>query len=110
MPLRPPLHRPSQHDPQQVRRAQLRVLDRRRGSASSRGYDTAWQRLRVQVLMDEPLCRFCTGQGRVTPARDVDHILPITQRPDLRLVRSNLRPLCQPCHSAHTARGSPIIR
>jgi 5-methylcytosine-specific restriction protein A len=57
------------------------------------------------VLADEPLCRFCAEQGRVTAARDVDHIVPIVQRPDLRLDRSNLRPLCQPCHASLTARG-----
>ena len=105
MPLRPPLHHPTHYDPQQVRRAQLRALDRRRGSASARGYDTAWQRLRLQVLADEPLCRFCAELGRVTAARDVDHIVPIVQRPDLRLARSNLRPLCQAHHASLTASG-----
>jgi 5-methylcytosine-specific restriction protein A len=93
-----------------VRRAQLWALDRRRGSASARGYDTAWQRLRLQVLAEEPLCRFCAELGRVTAAHDVDHIAPVARSPELRLVRANLRPLCRPCHSAHTARGSPIIR
>ena len=110
MPSRPPVHRPPHHRPAEQRREQLATLDSRRGSSTARGYGADWQRLRLQVLEEEPLCRFCAEQGLVTAARDVDHIIPIVQRPDLRLVRSNLRPLCQSCHSAHTARGSPIIR
>ena len=45
----------------------------------------------------------CMERGIVTPAREVDHIIPIVERPDLRLDPSNLRPLCTSCHSARTA-------
>ena len=110
MPLRPPMHRPVHHDPQVLRRVQLRALDRRRGSAHARGYDADWQRLRRVVLTEEPLCRFCAGRGLVAAATEVDHIVPIARSPELRLVRANLRPLCRSCHAAHTARGSPLIR
>lgn len=99
MPTRAPRHRPPQITPQH-----RQVIERERGSASSRGYDRTWQRLRLAVLAEEPLCRFCYAAGQVTPAREVDHIETIRDRPDLRLVRSNLRPLCTPCHSARTAR------
>jgi 5-methylcytosine-specific restriction protein A len=37
------------------------------------------------------------------PASDVDHIKPITERPDLRLDPSNFRSLCGPCHGKRTA-------
>ncbi|MFZ6762224.1 HNH endonuclease signature motif containing protein [Pseudoroseomonas sp. WGS1072] len=105
MPTRPALHRPSHHDPQAVRRAQLQALDRQRGSASARGYDTAWRRLRLTVLAEEPLCRFCRERGLVTAATEIDHITPIAARPELRLARANLRALCRPCHAALTASG-----
>jgi 5-methylcytosine-specific restriction endonuclease McrA len=64
-----------------------------------------WQRLRPTVLDEEPLCRFCAGKGLAVAATEVDHIVPIALRPDLRLVRSNLRPLCRSCHASLTASG-----
>lgn len=88
-----------------MRRAQLQALDRQRGSAAARGYDATWRRLRLVVLAEEPLCRFCQARGRVVPATEVDHIEPIALRPELRLVRANLRATCRPCHSALTASG-----
>jgi 5-methylcytosine-specific restriction protein A len=105
MPIRPPLHRPVHYDPQQVRQVQLRTLDRQRESASARGYDVAWRRLRLVVLAEEPLCRFCQTRGLVVAASEVDHVVPISIRADLRLVRANLRPLCRPSHAALTASG-----
>ena len=57
------------------------------------------------MLADEPLCRLCAEAGRVTAATDVDHIEAFAGLDDpLRLARSNLRPLCHPCHMARTAR------
>lgn len=88
------------------RKEQLARLDERRGSSASRGYGQDWRRLREQILAVEPLCRFCTASGLVVPATEVDHIEPISKRPDLRLTPSNLRPLCTPCHSRLTASGS----
>lgn len=52
--------------------------------------------------MEEPLCRYCLRQGRVEAATCVDHIVPISQAPDLRLVRSNLQALCASCHTRKT--------
>jgi 5-methylcytosine-specific restriction protein A len=102
MPSRPPLHK-------------LRIKPAvepfvfSRVSPQKRGYDWTWTRLRLVVLADEPLCRFCFARGQLVPATDVDHIKSIAQRPDLRLVRSNLRPLCHSCHSTLTGqqRGHP---
>ena len=74
-------------------------------SAAARGYDGRWRRLRLQILAAEPLCRFCAANGRVTAASHVDHIEPFHGLHDpRRLDPSNLRPLCAPCHMAHTAR------
>lgn len=83
---------------------QRNQIDERRGSASKRGYDRAWQKVRLLVLRQEPWCRFCIERGKYEPAAEVDHIEPIRRRPDLRLVMDNLRPLCKPCHSRRTAK------
>ena len=91
---------------QTQRLGSLAPVVEQRGSAAARGYDYAWRKLRLQVLADEPLCRFCAAAGRVTAAVDVDHVRSIAEAPGLRLERSNLRPLCKPCHGEHTARGT----
>jgi 5-methylcytosine-specific restriction endonuclease McrA len=54
------------------------------------------------VRMEEPLCRHCLREGRVTASVLVDHIIPLSQRPDLRLDRTNLQALCSRCHSLKT--------
>jgi 5-methylcytosine-specific restriction protein A len=99
MPFRPPIHQP--HDGAAVRR---KAHDQWRGSAASRGYDAAWRVLRRAKLAADPLCWWCLHEGILTPANTVDHIVPIVERPELRLVWGNLRSGCKPCHDAHTAR------
>lgn len=79
-----------------------RNWEQRRGTTTQRGYDGAWQRLRRMVLADEPLCRHCAAADRITIATEVDHIVPLDSAPHLRLERSNLQPLCHPCHDAKT--------
>lgn len=86
------------------RKLELRAQDRRRGSASSRGYDADWRRLRGAFLLKHPLCLFCEEAGRVVEANVVDHVEGFTDRPELRLDWSNLRPLCKECHDRRTAR------
>ena len=76
------------------------IHERRRPNASQRGYGRDWRKVRALVLADEPLCRLCTQQGRVTAATVVDHIIRIKVRPDLRLARENLQPLCKACHDS----------
>jgi 5-methylcytosine-specific restriction protein A len=100
MPLRPPIHKPAAGGVADRKLAH----DRRRGSAASRGYDAAWRKLRAAKLAADPLCWWCLADGNLTPANTVDHIVPISDRPELRMVWGNLRSGCKPCHDAHTAR------
>ena len=65
-------------------------------SRHERGYGAPWDRLRAQVLADEPLCP--CGQ----PATTVDHIVPRTSGGTD--ARSNLRALCAGCHATKSAR------
>ena len=56
-------------------------------------------------LAADPFCQIethCKGMMPDNVATEVDHIIPIRQRPDLRLVWSNLQSACRACHSAKT--------
>lgn len=76
--------------------------DQRRGSAASRGYDRRWRRLRAMILARQPLCVMCLAENRVTPAIELDHIVPLRDGGDNS--EDNLQPLCKSHHSRKTAR------
>ena len=61
-----------------------------------------WRKLQRLLLAEEPLCRECATLGFVEAARQVDHVIPISERPELRLYRPNLEALCHRHHSAKT--------
>jgi len=104
MATKPPQQRkPWQADPATEARRRKAEHDRRRPGSAARGYDHLWQRLRLQILAAEPLCRDCAADGRVTAAEVVDHIVTIAEAPELRLEASNCAPLCRPCHNRKTA-------
>lgn len=85
--------------------------DRYRGTSASRGYDSEWKRVRVLALKrDKYLCQHCLAAGFVTPAKDVDHIVPLNIAPERRLDLSNLQSLCRPCHRAKTELDKAIPR
>lgn len=77
-----------------------------RESRHKRGYGTAWQKLRLEILQrDNYLCQCpqCKQEKRITPANAVDHIIPkarfaageATGDPD---DPSNLRAINKRCH------------
>ena len=82
---------PRQHKPQHAER------QGRSKSARQRGYDKHWERLRKWWAASNPVCN-CCGQ----PMDEVDHIIPIHVRPDLRLDADNLQSLCKSCHRRKT--------
>ncbi len=80
-----------------------RFGDDRRGSATERGYGSAWTKSRNRILQrDCGLCQPCRQAGLVTPARQVDHIVPKTAGGTDD--ESNLQAICVQCHKAKTAR------
>jgi 5-methylcytosine-specific restriction protein A len=93
-----------------------RQRDQRRGTATQRGYDKVhWGPARDAFLREYPLCGMrphnqppvmsqCHEQGRVTPATQVDHVVPHKGDPAKFWDRANLQSLCSKCHSAKTAR------
>ena len=68
-----------------------------------------WRRLREQVMnRDNWVCQVCLENGRVTPATQVDHIIPKSRGGSDS--PSNLRAICGPCHKVKTAQESAEAR
>lgn len=76
--------------------------DSERGNRHRRGYGTAWDKLRLQKLADQPLCEPCKRVGRVTAATAVDHIKPKAKGGTDDW--DNLQSICESCHKAKTSR------
>jgi 5-methylcytosine-specific restriction protein A len=47
-----------------------------RQSAAKRGYDRRWQRLRLMVMREEPLCYYCQLFGLIVATTSIDHKIP----------------------------------
>lgn len=68
-----------------------------RGSARDRGYSARWEKFSRAFLRRNPLCEFCLGKGRVTPAKITDHDTPHRGDPHL-FWHNTFTALCKPCH------------
>ena len=91
MPMKPTTHL--------ARRAKTSACDRFRGSASERGYDHAWRKLRLQALMrDMYICQMCNRPAG--KSAHVDHIIPKSRGGKDEL--SNLQTLHGSCHQRKT--------
>lgn len=64
---------------------------------------TPWRKLREKVLKERPLCEECKRNGVLTPAKVVDHIVPIVKG-GAALDERNLQPLCHRCHNIKSAK------
>lgn len=106
MPTRPP--KATQNSiAKQTERERKRTVDLRRPNSSARGYDHEWRKTRDQFLRFNRVCSHPDCQSTAT---EVDHILSVNERPDLRLVWVNLRAYCKPHHSARTARDQGFAK
>ena len=59
------------------------------------------QRIRKQVLGEQPLCVMCKAKGKVKLAVEVDHIIALVNGGEDS--HSNRQALCTPCHQVKTA-------
>jgi 5-methylcytosine-specific restriction endonuclease McrA len=59
----------------------------------------AWLEFRAVQLRREPLCKHCLAAGRVTPATEVDHVVPLAKGGDPFGETQNL---CRTCHQLKT--------
>ena len=60
-------------------------------------YDTRWRKISKLFLANNPLCADCKKAGRLTPATETHHIVPVEEGGSDR--DDNLYPLCKSCHS-----------
>lgn len=63
-----------------------------------------WRKARSGFLAENPLCRYCSQQGRTTAATVVDHVIP--HRGDMRIFwdESLWQALCKRCHDSIKAK------
>lgn len=73
-----------------------------RPSASSRGYNSKWQRVSKSYLRKHPLCVMCRADGKLVTATVVDHIIPHRGKSELMWNEMNWQALCKPCHDKKT--------
>ena len=77
---------------------------KQRGTPTQRGYGSEWRKLRAKIMeRDGYLCQVCRANGRLTEAREVDHIVNKASN-DGNDDPSNLQAICVKCHREKTAR------
>jgi 5-methylcytosine-specific restriction enzyme A len=77
-----------------------READRRRGTATERGYGTEWRKIRKAYLQRHPYCE--DAEGCIAPATDVHHLHGLGPKGDNS--DASLQALCHSHHSRITAR------
>lgn len=69
---------------------------------TQRGYGASWDKQRKRIFSrDNYLCQNCLKEGKLTPATEVDHIIPKSQGGTDE--DDNLQSICIPCHRHKTA-------
>ncbi|MCV7223156.1 HNH endonuclease [Mycolicibacterium elephantis] len=63
-------------------------------SAAKRGYDYRWQKLSQQARQKQPWCALCGSTNQL----QADHIVPVSEAPEIRLEPLNVRVLCADCN------------
>lgn len=66
-------------------------------------YNTGrWQRLRKAKKAQQPTCQRCEALGKVRPATQIDHDVPISEGGDPFPSLDELNAFCISCHSQKT--------
>jgi 5-methylcytosine-specific restriction endonuclease McrA len=69
-----------------------RIKDRGRPTRTQRGYDYQWNKLSKYLRQQQP---YCSIPGCNNKDLTVDHIIPLSDAPHLRLEVTNLKVLCR---------------
>lgn len=82
------------------------VIDRhynkyQRDPATGKRYGSTWRKIRSRYIKAHPLCEECRKAGKLTPAEEVHHVIPLAKGGTHD--ESNLMSLCTSCHSKITA-------
>ena len=91
------------------RKEYMASIDDRRGTASERGYDRSWQKMRKRYLSEHPLCVECETLGKLVTATVVDHIVPHRGDRDKFIDSTNWQSLCRYHHNAKTLREHAVL-
>ena len=67
-------------------------------------YGRRWHEIRDLYIAKHPLCERCREAGRLVPAEEVHHILPLIEGGTN--ADDNLMSLCKSCHSSKTLSDS----
>lgn len=71
-------------------------------TTTQRGYGAQWRKIRNAVMTrDNYLCQVCKSRGYLTPANEVDHVVPKAEGGGDDI--GNLQAICRKCHSEKTA-------
>lgn len=77
--------------------------DLRRGNSNQRGYDYAWQKIRIQILnRDGWACTYC-NKRLIGKDATVDHIIALANG-GARLDPNNLTSACLKCNSTKSGK------
>ncbi len=93
------------------RQSRQREYDADRGSSAQRGYDAAWQKVRLIVKERDGwlcVCKRCKAMGRITPVTKTDpahHVKPVATHPHLRLKIDNCETFSFRCHEVEEGRA-----
>lgn len=63
-------------------------------TAAQRGYNDKWRKLSAHQRKASPFCERCGSRERL----ECDHIIPISEAPELALEPLNTRVLCRTCN------------
>lgn len=64
-----------------------------------------WRKLRNATFLQQPLCRVCELEGKITPTEDIHHLISLLSTNDPNLRRKiafdpyNLIGVCKKCHN-----------
>ena len=73
------------------------IKEKARPTRRQRGYDYSWKKLSKQLREQQP---FCSIAGCTNKDLTVDHIIPLSEAPYLRLEITNLKVLCRKHNSS----------
>ena len=77
-----------------------RQYNQTRSADTNKIYNRRWRSIRNLYISKHPLFELCEAAGRLTPAAEVHHKIPVEQGGSH--AEDNLQALCKSCHSRIT--------
>ena len=91
------------YKPKRLKYNRLKPKEKKRESAAQRGYNYRWQQIRIQYLINHPLCQCeeCLKNNRLTTANVIHHKIEHQGNYDLFWDQDNWMPMNNICHDKH---------